>query len=236
MAKKTGRNRANEQPWGFRQYYRLGREVVDASRQYRHQNGTRYARGVVLRFADERGIGYDLVHKARQFAEMYTEGEFQALCKLRRPDGTPLDWSQVQYLLRVRDKRVRNRFQRQAAREGWSSWQLLQAIRAEVPRRSQGGQRYKRAQSVAEALVQVESMTARWLRWARVYDEANGSASVSGGVSLEELPRGLRTSLKRTTAEIAQLQTKIQRVIEAGERPGKSGRPSRNSRTAKASS
>ena len=49
-------------------------------------------------------IGVYTAYKARAFATAYSKRELEALCRLRRPDGLPLSWAYVPYLLTVKDR------------------------------------------------------------------------------------------------------------------------------------
>jgi hypothetical protein len=92
--------------------------------------------------AVKKGIGINTAFKARAFARHYTQRELEALCRLRRPDGLPLNWAYVPYLLTVKDKRQRAQFEKQAAKIGWTAPELYAEIRRKLPtQRKPGGGR-----------------------------------------------------------------------------------------------
>ena len=63
----------------------------------------------------------------------------EELIKLRRPDGMPLHWGHVVYLITLDRKKDRKRLQKQAAREGWSAPELHAAIQGRSGRRCGSG-------------------------------------------------------------------------------------------------
>lgn len=73
-------------------------------------------------------INEHTLRKIRAFAREYTQKDLDELCKLRRPNGLPLQWGHIPYLLIVKDKQERKRLQERAAREGWTAPMLNAAI------------------------------------------------------------------------------------------------------------
>jgi hypothetical protein len=75
--------------------------------------------------AKRTGIPDKMLTRARQFASQYSTGEFAALMRLRKPDGSPFNASYVPWLLKMPwrtklGRRARSEYQRQFAEMGWS--------------------------------------------------------------------------------------------------------------------
>jgi hypothetical protein len=83
-------------------------EIVGKLRYY-HQLGqtSQSDKRTTVELAVENGIGISTAFKARAFARLYEKKELNNLCKLRRPDGLPLNWAYVPYLLTVKDREKR---------------------------------------------------------------------------------------------------------------------------------
>jgi hypothetical protein len=81
-------------------------------------------------FGEQLKLSESTMRKARAFARLYV---------LRRPNGLPLQWGHVSFLLCVADKSLRTELQQRAADEGWNSPELY----AEIRRRQRGGPRRK---------------------------------------------------------------------------------------------
>lgn len=91
-------------------------------------------------FAEDRGLSEHTVRKLRAFARAYNARELSELCALRRPNGLPLHWGYVIYLLAAQSaaqangqngRLTRHRYARLAATKGWTAPQLYAAIRQE---------------------------------------------------------------------------------------------------------
>ena len=194
----------------LRAYYQLGCDVRDADTN--NPDRKAYSKGVSLRFAEELGVSRDFIDKARQFASSYTLKELEDLCRLRRPDGMPMGTSLIVPLLKLKDKKVRRRFQRRAAQEGWTKVRLEQEL-ALIPsdRPSSGGRRPAKAATMEEALREIALRSERWSRWARrLAQEDEGDDEVS----LADLPKSVRDRMESVCQEMTKLGKAAQRQLE----------------------
>ena len=87
-------------------HYRRGAEANEAQ-----QAGRQFPKD----FAAEHGISVNTLRWEKRFAARYTKRQVEALCGLRRPNGLPLHWGHVMYLLGVDDLTQRKELERQAA-------------------------------------------------------------------------------------------------------------------------
>jgi hypothetical protein len=108
----------------LRTYHRLGQEAnLPASKRSTKQFGERHK------------LHLETARKVRAFGRLYSQKELKELCSLYRPNGLPLQWGHVTFLLTVADKATRATLQRRAAAEGWTAPVLY----AEIRRRHLGG-------------------------------------------------------------------------------------------------
>jgi len=61
----------------------------------------------IEQFAAAQGLSPHTLRKARAFAREYSPEDLDKLCSLRRPNGLPLHFGYVPYLLSIRDKKAR---------------------------------------------------------------------------------------------------------------------------------
>jgi hypothetical protein len=110
-------------------------------------------------------VNYHTLRKERRFARRYNEKDLEELFKLRRPDGMPLHWGHVMYLITVPHKKDRRELQMKAAKEGWSSPELSKVVQRRYPDRVVRGGRPQKISSTHEGRVglMVEE-TDHWLR------------------------------------------------------------------------
>lgn len=94
----------------LREHYDRGQEAIELLETMR-------AREV----AEELATNPHTLRKERRFAELYSERDFERLCRLRRSDGTPLRWGHVLFLITVSDRKLRLDFQRQAVENNRSA-------------------------------------------------------------------------------------------------------------------
>lgn len=90
-------------------------------------------------FAAEQRVNLSTLRWEKRFATRYTKRQVEALCRLRRPNGLPLHWGHVMYLLGVDDKVQRRELERQAAGHGWAAPELNDAIPDEFRHKTQPG-------------------------------------------------------------------------------------------------
>ena len=79
-------------------------------------------------FADDRGLNEHTMRRFKALARVYTQDELDELCRLRRPNGLPLQWGYVPHLLIIADKKERQAMQRRAIEQGWTAPQLARAV------------------------------------------------------------------------------------------------------------
>jgi hypothetical protein len=114
-------------------------------------------------FAAANAVNAYTLRTARRFAREYTKKELDELCSFRRPNGLPLHWGHVHYLLGTRNKNDRRRFQARAAKEGWSAQQLRVAIQQEYGARGpKHGRGLKRPSSPSAGLFQLVAESEQW--------------------------------------------------------------------------
>lgn len=94
-------------------------------------------------FADQEGLNAGTLRRWKKFAELYPVepgtgraglSEFDILCALRRPNGLPLHWGYLPYLLSITKAKTRREMAQKAADEGWSPARLHAEIREKEKR------------------------------------------------------------------------------------------------------
>ena len=94
-------------------------------------------------YADQNGFNAGTLRRWKKFAELYSTApgpgraglsDFDVLCALRRPNGLPLHWGYLPYLLSVKKTKTRREMAQKAAGEGWSPARLHAEIRAKENR------------------------------------------------------------------------------------------------------
>jgi hypothetical protein len=147
-------------------------------------------------FAEKCRLGEITMRKARAFAREYTENELAKLCALRRPNGLPLQWGYIPYLLTVADKRHRKELQQTVAREGWSPAELHAEIRLKQGGHvSRGGRPVKRPGSAKACFVQIITECRPWIR------------------RFQEMRKSLGTRRPRPDQRLAREATKVLRDL-----------------------
>ena len=125
-------------------------------------------------FGEQHKLNIETMRKARAFARLYSKREFNELCSLRRPNGLPLQWGHVTFLLTVVDKPLRTDLQRRAAEEGWTAPELYSDIRRRQsggPRR-QGGRPVKVPATPTACLRQILTEGGPWLRRCQIMQKS----------------------------------------------------------------
>jgi hypothetical protein len=146
----------------LRLYHRIGRT---ANRNANKLHSAMPSEEIVLRFAQEDGINEVSLRKARAFAREYDAADLDEFCGLRRPNGQPLHWGHVPYLLLAENKKHRKALQRQVAKYGWTPPQLYAEIRRQRPEpKRRGGRPLKKLTSPGEALTQLIAAARLWLK------------------------------------------------------------------------
>lgn len=155
-----------------------------------HAIGTRLAaltKPDISRLASEYRVTPHLLRRMRTFGRLFSTSELGALCSLRRPNGLPLQWGHVNYLLIVKNKKARTVLQKQAAREGWTAPLLNSAIPSEHRGKAPQGRKMSRPKSAAAGLRQLVIEGEAWLRRMQVIMDGLGE---SGGDGPDPLLRG----------------------------------------------
>ena len=135
----------------LRHYYRLGQEVI--------------ATGFPPKdLAETRGVSDHLMRKFRRFASDYTRYELEALCNTLRPNGLPLQWGHVNYLLGVHDKQQRKAMQQRAIENGWTAPQLNAEIRRKCGTDKGHGRPMVKPATPAAGLQQLMAEGQMWIR------------------------------------------------------------------------
>ena len=204
------------------QFYQLGRRV--RKKDEKNPRKQIHSPGVIVDMVEKVGMSGDYIHKARNFAATYTPEQFQELMELRRPDGMPLGRRHIIMLMRIKDKRRRNKYQRLAADKGWS----INKIEAEVSKLfgqpgGSGGRKPQGAVDVDDALMQIVKMTNHWGRWYDAYvpkkETPKKSESKKKQVVLSDLPPAVQKQLKLITQQINALKAKAERKLKEMRQP-----------------
>ena len=172
-----------------------------------------------VEFAAANGVNMYTMRKDRRFARLYTEDEVAALLELRRPNGLPLHWGHVGYLLQVQDANKRRKFEERAARAGWSAQQLRVAIQGKFGGRGSGhGSRIKPPTNAEAGLLQLvhDSELVR-SRCRIVMEKLVGERTISARLSkqaestageLEQLEKVIRKARKELDEVAKRLATR----------------------------
>jgi hypothetical protein len=132
----------------------------------------------IKEFAEEHGIGEMTMRQARAFARSYNTKDLDRLCSLRRPNGLPLQWGYIPYLLTVKDRQARADLQRRAARESWSAPELYAEIRLRWAKRepkSDAGRPVKTPKSPTKCLLQIVADGKPWIHRCQQIEKALGT-------------------------------------------------------------
>lgn len=94
-------------------------------------------------FAKKKGLDPGTLRRWKLFAKLYSAlptkkhnglSELDILCMLRRPNGLPLHWGYLPYLLSIKKNKARREMAEKAATEGWSPARLHAEICAKEQR------------------------------------------------------------------------------------------------------
>jgi hypothetical protein len=159
-------------------------------------------------------VNYHTLRKDRRFARSYTEAELDELLGLRRPNGLPLHWGHVIYLITIAHKPERRRIQKQAAKEGWSAPKLYSVLQEKfADGEGRGGRPVKVPPSTDGKLRLMLDETDRWLKRAEAVFGDTGK-NFTSEETLTELSATLSKGLKRMAAVSARLG----RTLKTGRR------------------
>ena len=198
-------------------FYKLGQRVL--KKDDKNPRKQIHSPGVIVDMVEKVGMSGDYIHKARNIAATYTPEQFQELIELRRPDGMPLGRRHIIMLMRIKDRRRRNKYQLLAANKGWS----INKIEAEVSKLfgqpgGSGGRKPQGAVDVDDALMQIVKMSNHWGRWYDAYVPKKGtpkkSKSKKKQVVLSDFPLAVQKQLKSVTQQINALKAKAERKLK----------------------
>jgi hypothetical protein len=106
--------------------------------------------------------------EARHFARLYDDKQLDKLCALGQKTGRALTRLHVLQLMRVDDRRQRDKLARKCSAKSWSVRQLELEVRRLVPPRRYGGRKQTPPRSIDEALLVTERLLNSLIRWASV--------------------------------------------------------------------
>ncbi len=114
-------------------------------------------------FAAEQGIDSGALRRFKLFARLYSVPAMEEFCRLRRPNGLPLHWGYVPYLLTVKNAKQRRNLAKQTAANGWSPARLHAEIRAIEQRPPGHGRRVELPSHAVDGLHHVVREGRLWL-------------------------------------------------------------------------
>lgn len=156
--------RAEQMERKLRQHYALGMQAIAA--QAKRNVSTRD-------FAESRGLSEHTIRKLKAFARSYNQRELDQLCALRRPNGLPLHWGYVGYLLAAdsaatkagkHGQEERERLAMLAAKKNWTAPELYAAIRQKFCRKGGHGRSMVLSDDLETAVRKVQDEGRVWLR------------------------------------------------------------------------
>lgn len=174
-----------------------------------------YSLKVIEGEAKRRGMNPETVRQARQFAEIYSEEEMEALCHQvmeKQADAEPhqpiFTRTHVVRLLSVGPKRRREALLRKAIEECWSCSRLENEISKRMGTRREGGRRPRIPNSLSDFYADLEKMCEAWRRWRAELERSPGEGR-DKHVQLDDLPGRLRRPIIDVSEALAGLQQKV---------------------------
>lgn len=203
--------RAKTRPGPFRNSAIEAKAKRMADKLYAHHRLGLEALGSDLstgKFAAAHGMNENTMRKIKAFARHYTGDELAELCRLRRPNGLPLQWGYIPYLLTISDKEERRRMQQRVIDNGWTAPQLARAVAKEHRAPSGHGRPMKPPATPEAGLEQLMAEAQMWIRRCEVV-----MLKVEPG-SMKPLGCGLR----RRAEEAVRVLDKVQKTAEEAAR------------------
>lgn len=182
----------------LREHYRLGRKALHAKR----------TKGTSTKdFADRQGTNEHTLRKFKLFAREYRLRDLDALRK-PRPNGLPLQWGHVNYLLTIDYKTEREAMQERAIKEGWTAPQLYAAIRAKrSPRDHSHGRPMQKPATPEVGLQQLTAEAAMWIRRCEVvmsaFERGNETKASAGLRRRAKEALDVLAKVEKTAHEVA---------------------------------
>ena len=146
------------------------------------------------------------MRKIKRFALAYTTRDLEALCNARRPNGLPLQWGHVNYLLTIHDKQQRKAMQRQAIKNGWTAPQLARVIQKSHRRKTGHGRPVVQPATPEAGLEQLTAEAVMWIRRCEAV-----MAAVQPGPE-KRLKRELRQRAKEAVEVLEEMQQAVRRA------------------------
>ena len=187
----------------IREFHALGKSVLKATVQRERRRAGVW--GLFDEFGAETAAEKNRLQEARHFARLYDSQQLAWLCGLGRDVGRPLSRSHVLVLVRLADRRQRDRLALKCAKEAWSVRKLELEVRRIGPRRRYGGRSPSRPESVEKSLIVTEQIADRWIRWVRVLTSTEEDPK-HHGANWDELPKPIRTRLTAISEEAERLR------------------------------
>ena len=195
----------------LRRDYAIGKEAVAAA-ESKEKISTR-------QYAESRGLSEHTVRKLKAFARAYNKRELDQLCELRRPNGLPLHWGYVVYLLAAdsaateagkQGKKERERMAKLAAKKNWTAPELYAAIRQEFVRKAGHGRSMILSDDLETAVRKVIDEGRMWLRRWKLLGEKLASTSTDRRKSAERELQAFWNEVN-TAAQVAHRLRKVNR-------------------------
>lgn len=205
------RDRARRMASKLRDNYQLGKEANRESKK----NGVS-----TQQFAEDRGLSEHTVRKLRAFARAYNARELSELCALRRPNGLPLHWGYVIYLLAAaaaaeaqgkNGKEVRSHFAREVESHGWTAPQLYAAIRKKLGLRPGHGRKMSLPLAVMDAARQVENEGKTWSKRLKLFI----SARLKKKQLSQKTKSTMRSEFEKVFASLVQMKRALNKLLHS---------------------
>ncbi len=157
-------------------------------------------------FAAKEGLSSHTVRKLKRFANAYSPEDLNEFCQLRRPNGLPLHFGYVNYLLVVADKVERQKLQQRLAREGWSATELAGRLPRKFRGASPHGRPMKKPATLAAGLEKAAEEAIRLTRRVQVVrDVVDGRP----GPKLRERAEEMLTAVTALRRELRSLEKEL---------------------------
>lgn len=173
--------------------------------------------------------------KFQAFARDYSQDELNELCSGSRPNGLPLHWGYIPYLLAIQAKQAakigvgrkhrsaiaaRRKFQRLAIDNGWSVAELRAAISMHFPQPVRGhGRRLSAPKDLALTVISfVRELDTMERRLHAIAKLAKAEGQISLARRCSHLAATLSASQKRFVMEIKPLKRSDQTPAKVGQR------------------
>jgi len=149
---------------------RIVRRVRGHHRMGTKANARQFTKGTSTeRFAASKGVDSGAMRRFKLFAKLYSAEQLEAFCKLRRPNGLPLHWGFVPYLLTIKNTETRTDMAVDAAKNGWSPARLHAEIRKLEGRPPGHGRRVELPKNPTDAIQQIVREGNLWLARAKKF-------------------------------------------------------------------